>query len=358
MRELISTLETVETKVLRYRAKKINEQDTKASLIDPVLRALGWDVEDLDEVQREYKRKKQDKPVDYALLLLRDPRLFVEAKALGQNLDDRKWANQIMGYASVSGIEWVVLTDGDEYRIYNSHATVPIEDKLFRTVRVSEDLTTACDTLSLLSKDKIREKEIDVLWNAHFVDRQVRSVVEQLFCTDPEPDASIVRLITRRIGNLSAKDVKASLRRAHIRFDFPVDPGAESGRTIRRNDRPQVTSTKTRRKARPTQTSKTKAYIGVSLLDVLQAGMLEPPLRLFKKYKGHELEAELLADGTVTFGGTRYKSCSSAAEHARGSITGRRMNTNGWTFWQFHSPEGKAIQLNDVRQAFRQKHLK
>ena len=64
--------------------------------------------------------------MDYALLLLRTPRLFVEAKALGQNLDDRRWAHQIMGYATVAGVEWVVITDGDEYRIYNALAHVRI----------------------------------------------------------------------------------------------------------------------------------------------------------------------------------------------------------------------------------------
>ncbi len=79
--------------------RAINEQDTKASLIQPVLRALGWDVKDLDEVRREYKLKRQHKPVDYALLLMKKPCLLVEAKALGMPLNDVKWTNQIMSYA-------------------------------------------------------------------------------------------------------------------------------------------------------------------------------------------------------------------------------------------------------------------
>ena len=40
--------------------------------------------------------------MDYGLLALRAPKLFVEAKPLGENLDDRRWASQIMGYASVA----------------------------------------------------------------------------------------------------------------------------------------------------------------------------------------------------------------------------------------------------------------
>ena len=108
----------------RNREEKIGEQNTKATLIEPLLSALGWDVEELDEVVREYKRKPQDKPVDYALFRLRSPRLFVEAKALDEDLTYRKWVSQTLGYATVVGVEWCVLTNGDEYRLFNAHAAV------------------------------------------------------------------------------------------------------------------------------------------------------------------------------------------------------------------------------------------
>ena len=63
-----------------------------SSLMRSVLRALGWDVEDLEDVKLEYRRRPSDNPVDYALFILRTPRLFIEAKALGGHLDDGKWA--------------------------------------------------------------------------------------------------------------------------------------------------------------------------------------------------------------------------------------------------------------------------
>src|SRR5215211_9246860 len=149
MAALSEVLAHVGERIERYRSSPpINEQNTKAALIDPVLRALGWDVEDVEEVHREYKLKTADNPVDYALLVLRTPRLFIEAKALGENLDDRRWAGQMLGYASVAGVEWVVLTDGDEYRIYNSHAAVPVDEKLFRAVRISEGGNSAEETLA------------------------------------------------------------------------------------------------------------------------------------------------------------------------------------------------------------------
>jgi len=164
MSELTQVLNEVRNKITQYQGKEMNEQNTKTALIDPVLRALGWDVGNLEEVSQEYKRRPKDKPVDYALFLLRTPKLFVEAKAMGQSLDAPKWANQIMGYAAVGGIKWVVMSNGDEYRIYNACVEVPVEEKLFRSVRLSDPMSPTEETLVLLSKDRIRDNDIEVLW--------------------------------------------------------------------------------------------------------------------------------------------------------------------------------------------------
>ena len=337
MSELSEAVGKVRRKIARYRGKRVNEQDTKATLIQPILRALGWDVEDIEEVQREYKRKPRDKPVDYALLLLRAPRLFIEAKALGQDLDDRRWANQIMGYASVAGVQWVVITNGDEYRIYNACAAVPVEEKLFRTVRITDEGSSVEETLALLSKERIRENEIEVLWRAHFVDRQVRAALEKLFDV---PDLLLVRLVKKSVKDLPRKDVVASLRRLRVQFDFPVEPSADPD-----TDPPRLL------KGGPTDKHSRK-MVNVSLSDLIQAGLLKPPLKLTKCYKGHDLEAELLTDGKVNCQGKIYESCSMAASAARSIVAGRQMSTNGWQFWRCRDDHGEIVRLEALRREF------
>src|SRR5215207_2255246 len=76
---LTPALEQVRDRIARYRdrSSSIGEQNTKAALIEPILRALGWDIEDPEEVWREYRRRSVDNPVDYALMILRTPRVFV-----------------------------------------------------------------------------------------------------------------------------------------------------------------------------------------------------------------------------------------------------------------------------------------
>ena len=221
MSELSRVLEEVRKKLVAYRDRELNEQDTKTALIDPVLRALGWHVGDLEEVSQEYKLKPQDKPVDYAFFLVRTPKLFLEAKARGQNLEDRKWAGQIMGYAAVAGVKWTVITNGDEYRIYNACVDVPVDEKMFRAVKISDGTSTAEETLALLSKDRIRDNDIEILWKAHFVDRQVRLALEELIAA--EKDSSLIRLLKKKVTELSPKDIRASLARVRVRFDFPIE---------------------------------------------------------------------------------------------------------------------------------------
>jgi predicted type IV restriction endonuclease len=329
---LRETLDQVRRRISRHASRGINEQNTKAALVEPVLRVLGWDLEDLEEVNREYKRKRQDKPVDYALLVLRTPRLFIEAKALGRNLEERKWANQIMGYAAVAGVEWVALTDGNEYRLYNSHATVDVDKKLFRAVRLTDEGSAAEETLALLSKEQMRENRIEVLWKAHFVDRQVKAVLDSLFSGDPDP--SLIRLLRRRTKDLSWKEIQASLARAQIQTDFPVEPtppdpkkpGGKGG------DRPHR----------------------VTLKDLIKAGLIRPPLKLEREYLGHRLTAQVEPDGTVTWNGRTFNSLSVAGGAAKVSVKGspRPLPTSGWTFWRFKDETGTLQRMNSIRQHY------
>jgi hypothetical protein len=76
-------------------------------------------------------------------------------------------------------VQRCVITNGDEYRIYNAHAPVAVTEKLFRRVCISgsesEDLA---ETLLLLSKEQMRGSVLDEAWKPHFVDCRVRRAVQ------------------------------------------------------------------------------------------------------------------------------------------------------------------------------------
>jgi hypothetical protein len=203
---------------LRGQGGRISEQDTKRILIDPAIGALGWDLFDIDAVRNEYRHNAADNPVDYALLLNRSPVLFVEAKPLGHTLDDRKWIVQTINYANAAGVDWCVLTNGAEWRIYKVHAQVDAEQKLFAAVTIdrTEELGDAIRVLRLLSRDNMRARAIDELWQAWHVDRKVQAALEQTL-----QDEAFANLIRRHVSQLGLADIRKSLRRASISVSYP-----------------------------------------------------------------------------------------------------------------------------------------
>jgi predicted type IV restriction endonuclease len=203
----------------RDRRVRLTESDTIRVLILPVLEALGWDLQDVEEVRSEYRHASADNPVDYALFLHGTPALFVEAKALGVSLDDRKPLLQTLNYANAAGVDWCVLTNGAEWRIYKVHAPVAAEEKLFLTARLdetAEDPGPIAATLSLLSRERMRARAIDALWSEWRVDRAVERVLD----TITEDDA-FIRLLAKRADGITQGEVRASLKRASLRSFYP-----------------------------------------------------------------------------------------------------------------------------------------
>ena len=322
---------------VRDRPEGLNEADTKAAFIDPILSALGWELRDPFSVSQQYRHKSQDNPVDYALFILRVPVMFVEAKALNRDLSDYKWISQTLAYANAAGVEWCVLTNGDEYRIYNTFAKAEAEKKVFRRVRLSDrDGRPFCiDTLLLLSKQQMAEKQIDVLWKAHFVDRQVREAVSAIF---REPDAALVRMIVKRTEDLQLGEVRDSLRRADLTVRFPVTTTVGRSTQLELQEAPASFKHAPGPSSMPTRTGRTK------LRELLAAGVVQAPREIEVTFKGHRFTATIESDGLIHFDGQTYSSPSHAGGMVRNKVNGPPpdgrpyWSTNGWTFWQYKDP--------------------
>lgn len=353
-RTLVATIQNLRNRLLRIqqRGEAVGEQDTKRVFITPLLRALGWDVEDLEEVRNEYRHRPQDNPVDYALFMMRTPCLFVEAKGLNSSLSDRKWVSQMIGYAATVGVEWCVLTNGDEYRLYNAHAPVDADEKLFRTIRLSDESVhdLAVDTLDLLTRNKMGENRLSALWKAHFVDRRVKAAMESLLRSQ---DDSLVRLVHKRTIGLTSGDIKNSLKRADMHLNFPVLAGVESAP-------PEPAS-----RARPEKPAKAErgpTLVPGTLKELIEARLIKPPLDLTATWKKQPFTARVHEDGSITFDGAKYASLSVAAGMARNVANGKPPDgrpywqTNGWAFWRFQDDEsGASLPMDALRQRFNAK---
>ena len=125
--ELVGCIKLLQERIRSHRdALRENETRTRMALIDPLLRALGWDVFDPGMVTPEYQ--VEGGRADYALLRSDGrPAATVEAKKLGEALSVHR--RQMLNYANMSGIEYAGLTDGDHWELYSIFERGPLHDR-------------------------------------------------------------------------------------------------------------------------------------------------------------------------------------------------------------------------------------
>ena len=172
-------------------------------------------------------------------------------------------------------------------------------------VRIDEDLDSAYSVLQLLSKDNIREMRIEELWKGFFIDRKVHEALAKLF-GGSEPAKEIVSAVRHRDPDLKLSEIRESLARVRVVFDFPAPL-----------DAPGPVPSATRKPAVPipaldhahVQTSERV----LSVKKLLDMGKLSPGAILEATYRGQRHTAEVLPDGQIRYAGTVYKSLSAAA---------------------------------------------
>lgn len=106
-----------------------NEVLVRYTVVDPLLRALGWELDNPEQVMTEYKTEKGR--VDYALFIeglsRGKPVAFIEVKALGKLTEES--LDQIAKYALYEGVSYVVVTDGDQWALYDMSRQVPLKER-------------------------------------------------------------------------------------------------------------------------------------------------------------------------------------------------------------------------------------
>ncbi len=114
-----------------------HETRTRQVLIDPLLRELGWDVSDPEVVQLEYRVGQQW--ADYALMSDSQPVAVIEAKRLGRGLEDDE-IMQVLNYANRDGIDYMIVTDGDHWEMYEVFKRGTLEERMLMKVQLSQQL--------------------------------------------------------------------------------------------------------------------------------------------------------------------------------------------------------------------------
>jgi type I restriction-modification system DNA methylase subunit len=160
-----------------------DEEDVKSAVIDELLGILGWDVKDLTQVKKEEtvtsKREKHSKKADYALKIDGETKIIIEAKKLDKKFKDINSSEygerekQAINYAYNKGIDWALLTNGEEWRLYNAYWR---KKKLAFQMKIGDfPKDNNYSKISLLSRESVKKGELD----DYFEDRPQRPDVNE-----------------------------------------------------------------------------------------------------------------------------------------------------------------------------------
>ncbi len=140
-----------------------NEGDTRLLVTDMLERTLGYDK--YEELTTEYGVKGEF--ADYGIRIDKQLVAFVEVKRVATKLA-AKHLRQVEMYAVNEGVEWMILTNGIEWRAYHLSAGLPVEIDLALDVNLLGDgtATQKGNQLFYLSRDSMKRRQIDDLWRA------------------------------------------------------------------------------------------------------------------------------------------------------------------------------------------------
>jgi hypothetical protein len=209
-------------------------------------------------------------------------------------------------------------------------------------------LDSAYSVLELLSKDNMREMRIEELWKGFFIDRKVHDALTKLFSGN-EPAKEIVSAVRHRDPDLKLSEIRESLARVRVVFDFPTPLDAPRPILLAQHKPAAPIPV-------PDDAHVQESEKSLSVKKLLDMGRLSAGAILEATYLGQRHTAEVLSDGQIRYAGTIYKSLSAAGgamalavkqpEEGSDSVP----SIDGWSFWRvLDENTGKAVALKEIR---------
>ena len=115
----------------QHHLMRHHEDATILVSIQPFIRALGYDTQNLAEVFPQFNADAKThggERVDYAIMRDGKPIMFIEAKGVSVSLNESFW-KQLYNYFNAADVRFGVLTNGIEYRFYTDLKKSHIMDK-------------------------------------------------------------------------------------------------------------------------------------------------------------------------------------------------------------------------------------
>jgi len=199
--------------------KRYDEANTRKDFVMPLFRALGWDVyndfTDREVVEEETAIKGK---VDYSFRINNIPQFLLEAKALKEDLDKVKWAKQAVSYGWNKGIPWVVLTDFESLKLFNSEWQVETPHPNLEFTY--NEFLKCLDDLWFLSRESIEKSELDKQAEKWGIKAKRLKVTEKLAADLLKWRELLYKVFKPYNRDKSEEEINESVQRVLDRFIF------------------------------------------------------------------------------------------------------------------------------------------
>lgn len=220
--QLSRAIEQVRSEIANYSdVFRQNEYQTVQSLVNPVLNALGWRVNEVARVRQQYRVGRGK--VDMALMRDDKPVVLVEAKALGTDFDDAV-IDQVSQYCYREGASTALLTNGAEWRVYRPLLMkLTFEQRMLFAIRLDQqDGGKAADKLSLLARneiDRLEKEDLQVLLDAYWCTYAREELLAPYAVALRE---ALVKWSNKPQGEIPSRTVSSWLRKKMFRDSAPT----------------------------------------------------------------------------------------------------------------------------------------
>ncbi|MHB8993697.1 MAG: hypothetical protein ACYC63_00435 [Armatimonadota bacterium] len=153
--EIMDTLRTSRDRVARKLIRK--EADVEQWVVEPLLAALGWDLDERRELDCQ-ARLRGGGFADWALRANGDIVAIIETKAPGTSLDAPAVQSQLAQRVGAQGVTYIIVTNGSEWWFYVPFAGQCLVDSRCLTIGIgSGPLQTVASQFSkLLGKEAVQ----------------------------------------------------------------------------------------------------------------------------------------------------------------------------------------------------------
>lgn len=257
-KDVIRLVDQFQDNLDSYKSGKYNEAQLRSEFLDPLFKALGWDLDNAQGLAEAYKDVVHEdairiggaiKAPDYCFRIGGTRKFFLEAKKPSIDIaGEASAAYQLRRYAWSAKLPLSILSDFEEFAVYDCRIK-PNKPDSAATARVFlcrfQDYLDKWDWIaSIFSKDAVLKGSFDKYAETNKAKRGTAEVDDDFLATIERWRSELARVLALRNAGLSQPELNFAVQRIIDRIIFlriSEDRGIESyGRLLALTNGPNI----------------------------------------------------------------------------------------------------------------------